>query len=192
MQNELITYELLYDILRREKTRVELQKLDKDFYNNIKNYLEEKIKILESLKQKSSIFSEKEIEKTSKEIESIKRLIKELYEKREYKLVQIALSSAKTNNNEIIDLLDEERIFFEKIKEILRNNREETLSLLIEGKPKTIKSENEALLVRFIKSVPKFIGDDLNEYGPFEEEYISLLPIKVAELLISNKRAEKV
>ena len=36
--------------------------------------------------------------------------------------------------------------------------------------------------------MPRFIGEDENEYGPFEEEYVALLPHRVADLLIKNNR----
>ena len=64
MAEEIITYEILYDILRRERSRQELQKLDINFFNDINKYIKEKKAILEDIKSKSSIFYKKEIEKT--------------------------------------------------------------------------------------------------------------------------------
>ena len=67
--DNVISYEILYDILRREKSKPELQKLDKTFFNDFKAYLKEKLLLLESQKQKSSIFAQKEIEKTTIKIQ---------------------------------------------------------------------------------------------------------------------------
>ncbi|MEK6835531.1 MAG: hypothetical protein AABX55_00725 [Nanoarchaeota archaeon] len=189
--DNVISYEILYDILRREKSKPELQKLDKTFFNDFKAYLKEKLLLLESQKQKSSIFAQKEIEKTQKQIDNVKKLIKELYEKRESKIINLALSAAKTNNIKEDNLLEEEKELFNNIVVVLKNSKKALDNVFEKELPKEIKSE-ETRLIRFIQAVPKFIGDDLNEYGPFEEEYIASLPIKVADLLIKNKRAEPI
>ena len=45
--------------------------------------------------------------------------------------------------------------------------------------------------VRFIKSVPKFLGPELEIYGPFEENDIASLPSKIAKILVKKDRAEE-
>ena len=37
-----------------------------------------------------------------------------------------------------------------------------------------------------------FMGTDMREYGPYEEEDISKLPIEIADVLISKERAEEI
>jgi DNA replication initiation complex subunit (GINS family) len=195
MPESIITYEVLYDILRREKTRQELQKLDSNLFKDINKYVNDKTKILIDLKTKSSIFAQKEIEKTEKELSNIKKIVKEIYDKREYKILQLALSSVKVRQiQEEQSLLPEEKKIFENLVDLLKNSREELLAKLLENEePKVIKSSLESIkTLRILQPVPKFIGDDLNEYGPFEEEYIASLPVKIAQLLIINKRAEEI
>lgn len=195
MVEGIITYEILYDILRKERTRQELQKLDINFFNDIKKYINEKTFILNDLKTKASIFAQKEIEKTERELINIKKIVKDIYERRESKIMQLALSTAITNKaQDTGSLLPEEKIVFDNLLEFLKSSREELLNKLLENKePKAIKSEQESLkIVRILQAVPSFIGDDLNEYGPFEEEYIASLPIRIAELLVKNNRAEEI
>lgn len=195
MTEEIITYEVLYDILRRERTRQELQKLDENFFNDISSYIIKKKAILDDLKSKSSIFAQKEIEKTEKELINIKRIIKDIYDKRESKVLQLALSASITNKmQDGYNLLPEEKINFDNLVTFLKISREDLLDKLMgEEKPKVIKSEQESIkTVRILQPVPRFVGDDLNEYGPFDEEYIASLPIKVAELLIKNNKAEEI
>jgi len=195
MAEEIITYEILYDILRRERSRQELQKLDINFFNDINKYIKEKKAILEDLKSKSSIFAKKEIEKTEKELINIKKIVKEIYDKRESKILQLALSSAVTNRiQDGSNLLSEEKLIFDGLVKFLKDSRENLLNQLLDDeKPKVIKSEQESIkTVRILQPIPKFIGDDLNEYGPLEEEFIASLPIKVAELLIKNNKAEEI
>ena len=45
--------------------------------------------------------------------------------------------------------------------------------------------------VRFTKSVPKFLGSELEIYGPYEENDIASLPSKIANILIKKERAEE-
>ena len=195
MPEEIITYEVLYDILRRERIKQELQKLDQILFNDINKYVREKKSILDDLKAKSSIFAQKEVEKTEKQLINIKKIVKEIYDKRESKITQLALIAAKTTKiQDESNLLPEERLLFENLVKFLKNYRDDILNRLLEEdlKPKVIKSDQESIkLVRITQPIPKFIGDDLNEYGPFEEEYIASLPIRIAELLIKNNRAEE-
>ena len=55
-----------------------------------------------------------------------------------------------------------------------------------------LENQEKTRLVRFLNSVPKFMGEDLNIYGPFDAEDISHLPNEVASLLIKRKRAEEI
>jgi DNA replication initiation complex subunit (GINS family) len=91
-----LTYENLYEILRSEKYKPELQKLENTFYKDILNYLKEKKSILNSQQKKDSIFAKSEIEKTKKQIKNISKIIRELYEKREIKIIQLGLLGSRT------------------------------------------------------------------------------------------------
>ena len=52
-----ITFETIYEILRREKNKEDLQRIDNDFFQDVLNYLKEKQQIyLDSLK-KTDLFS---------------------------------------------------------------------------------------------------------------------------------------
>ena len=91
MKEVIITYENLYEILRREKYRTELQKLDETFYKDVVKYLQEKRAILESQAKKDNIFASTELEKTQTQLKNVLKIIRELYEKRENKIVQFSL-----------------------------------------------------------------------------------------------------
>ena len=187
---ETLTYETVYEILRKERIRQELQNLEKTFYQDVSKYVKEKVDVLETQKQKSSIFAQKEIEKTEKQLDNVRKIIRELYEKRELKIVQLALSSAKIRKmDDVLELLPEEKAMFEILVKALKIHRENIINNILE-KPKDIKIDQEVKLIRFTQAVPKFMADDNNEYGPFEEEYVALLPSKVVEILIKNNRAE--
>lgn len=196
-----VTYESLYDILRKEKSQEELQNLDKNFFLFVAEYLQTKKQILSSQENKDSIFASAEIQKTRKQLENSQKILKELYERRENKIIQMALFSSRTDSKTDSDaMLKEEKELYTAIITQLASYRINVLGNLISGKlpviekPKVIKSENQpeitTKLVRFTSAVPKFVGDDMNIYGPYEEQDVANLPLKVANVLIEKSRVE--
>ena len=117
--------------------------------------------------------------------------------------------SRTSSSQEFSNMLPEEMELYKRIcnelnlfrisilKSLLQGN---TPELPVLGESKTLKtSENQQntqntglKLVRFLNAVPKFVGDDLKVYGPFEEEDMANLPEKVANVLIENKRVEQI
>ena len=88
-----ITYETLFELLKREKDMTDLQKLDPNFFNDFVDYLNEKSKVLD---KEDSLFSYDEKKKVEKQIDNAKRIIKEIYERREKKILNIALIKSRT------------------------------------------------------------------------------------------------
>ncbi|MBR9691389.1 hypothetical protein GOV06_01260 [Candidatus Woesearchaeota archaeon] len=207
-----ITYETLFELLRREKNRDELQKLENGFFSDVADYLKEKGESLEELKKKQDLFAGEEKEKSEKQIENIRKILKELYEKREKKMIDMALDASRTSSV-VIDtsnMLDEERLFYENTLDVLNTFRQGVLlNLQHANTPKIEKSEikvnetkeepeveqekpkSELESVKFTHDVPKFVGPDLQEYGPFQEGDTAELPSKVADVLINKGRAEE-
>ena len=200
-----ITYETLFELSRREKERSELQKLDGSFFVNVLRYLKDKQAII--TKQQTDLFSVEEKKKTQGQLENVKRIIKELYNKREKKIIGMAIDKSK-NKSSIIDnsvFLKQEKELFDNTVKILNMNRDNVLFNIMELKEPTsseevsvekkeVKEEKEekkdTKLVRFLSAVPKFVGKELEEYGPFEEEDIASLPIEIADVLINKGRGE--
>lgn len=114
-------------------------------------------------------------------------------------------SSRSKTKTDISIMLPEEKSLYEHLNRIFSNHRDAILYNLLtynlpnlaeKEKPKDIKIEKKeqenTKLVRFLHAIPKFMGDDLNVYGPFEEEDISSLPIDIANILIKRQRAEEI
>ena len=190
--SSVITHEAIYEILVKEKARQDLQKIDPEFFNQLSKYLEEKELILKSQKEKDS-FPE-EIKKTEKQLKTITQLSNEITERRKRKILDLALLNSRTPTAiKEKNLLQNEEILYDSILATLKqfsinNSKEEETKVL-----KNEDSEsNSTTLVRFIHSVPRFVGTDNNIYGPFIKEDIANLPEKTAEILIRKNRAEKI
>lgn len=218
------TYESLFDMVVREKNKEELQQLNQNFFTELVNYLNEK-------KSAVSILSPEEREKANRQLLNINRLVKELYERREKKILGLALARSRAGVD-IIDtsaLLVEEKAFFDGLVRQLDLFRENVLnSLLVARSPKHVaeaaematekaswqnpygqqpqpqqhealaaaaeearSGENPTKLVRFLHAVPRFVGRELEVYGPFDQEDIANLPREIAEVLINKGRAEE-
>ena len=206
-QEVIITYETLFELLKRERDRPDLQRLESTFFSDIINYIKDKKRILEA--KGDSVFAHEEKKKTERQLDNINKIIKELYERREKKIISLALDKSRTKSN-LIDtsaLLKEEKVIFDAITSLLDTYREAILySALNERLPfmgqiaskpaQEFQSANELKksmkLLRFLLQVPKFVSPELEEYGPFQAEDIANLPIDVAEVLINQDKAEEI
>ena len=190
--SSIITHEAIYEILVKEKARQDLQKIDPEFFNQLSKYLEEKELILKSQKEKDS-FPE-EIKKTEKQLKTITQLSNEITERRKRKILDLALLNSRTPTAiKEKNLLQNEEILYDSI---LATLKQFSINNSKEEEAKVLKNEdsgsNSTTLVRFIHSVPRFVGTDNNIYGPFIKEDIANLPEKTSQILISKKRAEKI
>ena len=210
-----ITYETLFELLKREKDTSDLQKLEPSFFDNFVEYLNEK---KDMMNKDDALFSYDEKKKVEKQIDNARRLIKEIYERREKKILNIALIKSRTKSH-VIDtsaLLDNEKKFLGEIEKVLNAYRENVIYNIIEGKPvsqiKHQENEKEEInaandvnlvnnveeetkstkLVRFLYPVPKFVGTELEEYGPFAEEDIANLPAEIADLLVGKGKVKEI
>jgi DNA replication initiation complex subunit (GINS family) len=207
-----ITYDLLFDILKIEKSREDLQKLDEKFYKNVVEYLGAKESIISN---PNTPVREREL--TRIQLGNVKKLLLELYDRREKKIINLSIYKIKTGSGIINTdaLLEEERYLFDMLCSQLSHLRNNIINNVVEGKTPSIDSssaldnshpqsnkksdeeddtENVAegiKSVRFIKSVPKFLGPELEIYGPFEENDIASLPTKIANILVKKDRAEE-
>lgn len=240
--NEIkITYETLFEILRREKNRDELQRLNENFLQEVADYIIAKKAALEQQRSKNDMFSAEEGRKAEVQYENMKKMFKEIYEKRERKIINMALDQSRIS--EIIDcsaLLAEEKKIYDSLLNVLNMFRKGILVNLLEAKmPETdnirskesgqkngrseekglkentdinnnnnnnihdesdveknednkkIEKEEKNKIVSFIKAVPRFIGKNLKEYGPYEKGQKEELPSSIVDLLINKGMAEE-
>jgi len=61
-----------------------------------------------------------------------------------------------------------------------------------EEQARPVAAKRDTKTVRFLSAVPKFVGRELEEYGPFFAEDIASLPAVIADILVKKGRAEEI
>ncbi|MEM5791140.1 MAG: hypothetical protein QXP77_03805, partial [Candidatus Aenigmatarchaeota archaeon] len=108
---ETITFEFIRKIQREERDSPQLTKLPENFFEKVSAYLEQKKKI------------GKEDRKADLEIKNIERLIENIFDIRERKILNQAIITVRTRIPPQ-NMTEEERNFFEEIIRILKERRE--------------------------------------------------------------------
>lgn len=196
----VITFETLFELLRREKSREELQPLEPGFLADVSEYIKKKIEAIDSLKKriKNKTGNERLLKTELKRLElqkkNIEKILQELYERREKKILTMAMHASRVEES-IVDksaMLKHEIKMFEQILCLLNKFRQDILLKLLEaGFERQKRQKAERIKIKFLESVPRFVGTDLKEYGPFKEADTAELPYDIAQLLIKRCIAEK-
>lgn len=183
-----MNYDDLRRIYRLEKNTSKLVRVEKNFFSELKEFIEnERKSYLESLKEGE--FSK------AKDFINLKKLVQEILSLREKKLLNTALISSRTNEFFDSNLTDEELKTLKKIVQILEEHKAAFNQIFSEQKKPEKKTQGKDLnkvSLRILKEVPSFIGIDMKEYGPFSAEQTIELPLKTAELLVERKLAERI
>ena len=176
MPEEPITFEFIRRVHREEQREPRLSKIPKDFYQKARDYLDQKRKL--SLKKKDRL--------ASLEVKNVERLLKDIFNRRETKIVTHAIITARTDIPPP-NLLEEEKEFFEAIVNTLKTERDRVLNLLF----KKTKELKEFVKIKLKEDIEEFVGIDLKKYGPFKKGQVVKIPKENAELLKKVGKAKK-
>ncbi|HEY0579480.1 MAG TPA: hypothetical protein VGC75_02125 [Candidatus Nitrosocosmicus sp.] len=192
---DFIKIEEIYNILKRE---IQLtsgpQSIPPDFYLNISN-------LISKLKNNTA---EKELEDENTKIKrekisnQIKNNLIDLFIE-SVTLLFICRCKKTFNINKTKETFDFSNLTNEE-KYVFYGNKEReyrinvVLNTLFEGKPRTLEkivsSINENyIIVRFLDSMEKFVGVNMNKYGPFKKDDVAILPFENARSIIENNKA---
>lgn len=179
----MITYNEIYEALRKEKYSEVLQKLNQSFVLDISDYLKEKKELAD---KKEDIFSDAII-KTKKQLENAISIFKELMLRRKKKILQLAFIARETgiSKSDFESMLDFEKEMFDKIVKSMELADNE-LNSLLNGKKKT-----EHVLVNFRENVEEFLDLGGETIGPFEKGEIANLPAEIAKILVDAGKVER-
>lgn len=180
----MITYNDIYEALRKERYSEQLQELPKNFVEEVAEYLKEKEKIV---KKEENIFSDIAV-KTKKQLENAISLFRELMRKRREKILNLAFVAVETgiSKRDYDNMFEFEKEMFNNIvKNIEETNKK--IEELMNG-----KKEISTMMICFRENVEEFLDADGNKLGPFEKGEIANLPEEIAKILIEAGRAEPV
>lgn len=183
----MITYNELYDALRKERYSEQLQPIPKNFIKEVSAYLSDKKEIAD---KKNDDFSES-ILKTKKQFENSIAIFKELILRRKKKILDLAFVAAETgiSKRDFENMLAVEKEQFDGIMKSLEKGDKK-----IEESLKGIESEKKPQnkMIVFIEDTEAVLDFEGNEIGPFKKGDIANLSEAVAVILINEKKAESV
>ena len=173
MAEETITFDLIRKIQREEQRLPKLTKLPENFYVNVSRYINQKRKL-----------SQEEM-KGGVEVKNIERLAEDIFNRRERKILNDVIISVRTGIQPE-NLIEEEKVFFEKIASHLKDRRQEILFTMLEAETKEAGS-----LIMFKEDFSEFIGADMRSYGPFKQGDITRIPEENLKLLLERGIVEE-
>lgn len=213
MDDEEISYKTLRKIQQAEKNSPQITKINKGFYRDVNTFLHNLEKRLEQEKkpQKQMLLAE--------ECQNIEKIIRNIYEQREKKIMLAAIAKARGGNPTIKTLLPEEKIFFDELyhnivlfrKKIFLSEDEAQKPVTVESEPSISKKEegedlaveskqqekecrkqnNTHPILRIVEDIPSFVGTNNNTYFLNKGDILSL-PEDMARMLLNKKVAKKV
>ncbi len=172
---EAITFEYIREAQRAEQKSQQLNKLPEDFFEKVKEYIRQKRE------------NAKKNEDALLEIKNIERIVEDIYNRRESKIVSLAVLSVRTGLIPANMLVHEEELF-EQITRALRKSRIFLDSLM----EKPLRKQAEYIRVEFLDDIEEFIGIDLKKFGPYNKGDKALIPKDNADLFVKAGKAKKV
>ncbi|MBI4175577.1 MAG: DNA replication complex GINS family protein [Candidatus Aenigmarchaeota archaeon] len=177
----MLTFESIRKIVNEEKDKQTLGKLPENFFEDARAYLRNKQRLA---KGKEDLW----------EVDSAKRLLQDLLEMREKKLVLAAVFFARSESKSGDNIAgrqaepentaaDEDRLF-RSLADLIGKFQKEREGIFRE------EAEARKSLVALLGDLPEFVGTDLKAYGPYRAGDIATMPEDVAKMLAGTKAAK--
>jgi DNA replication initiation complex subunit (GINS family) len=184
----MITYNDIYEALRKERYSEQLQPLNKEFVKEVSSYLKDREEAIAKDKDMFSI----ELQKNKKHLENAISIFKELMLRRKKKLLDLAFVSAETgiSKRDFENMLHFEKETFEKIMKAI-NEGDKSMEKLLNGADETIETQKNKLIL-FKQDTEEFLDLEGNKLGPFKKGDIVNIPQEIANILIVDNKADPV
>jgi len=178
-------YDELYEAWKKEKENVEIQRLPKNFYAKIAEYVKkirEERRMLDKKTTKAKLLN--------REFKSVKNMAEELVRLRYDKALKKSLARETVPREVLTE--EEEKLYGEILP--LTEAYQAFLKDILQGRLSRIEKEEKPkkMLLRFVQEIPAIVGSDMKTYGPFEPEDIATLPSENARILIKQGVAVEV
>jgi len=197
MDLDEINYKTLRKIQQLEEKSSVLSKIDAEIYINFLKYINNlNLRFGNETNEQRKIILKNEINNT-------KKIIKNIYDQREKKILLAIMSKVRGGAPNLKNLVKSEKILFESILEIVSSMRQQIMDTKIkknnisnDNKPVIKKTDekvtNENDKIFLIKEdIPEFIGTDSRKYNLRRNDIITL-PKNTSELLLKRQVAKEV
>jgi len=180
----MISYNELYELLRKEKFNEGLQMLPKNFIEDFSEYINEK---KEQSNANGDFFADA-VAKTKKQLENSIALFKELMLRRKKKILNLVFVAAETGimKRDYENMLVFERELFEKMVKAFEEEDKE-IGKVFSGKKTEMENKNKMII--FKQNVEQFVDMFGNVIGPFTSGELANLDAAVCEILVSSGKA---
>ncbi|MBW2987914.1 hypothetical protein DRJ48_00075 [Candidatus Woesearchaeota archaeon] len=198
-----VSLETLFEMLRLEKKRGEIQPLPPTFLQDLRAYIQKKRSII----QNSTGVSQETVDRARRQLENVFRIIEELFGVREKKVIELARLKANRSMEALegLGLIEEEVELYRQMTQVLKSFRHNLVTKIkqsdtskphdaqtIQPKPEPKIPVNKGTMrVLLLKPLPRFVGEGFKVYGPYNEGDSVELPSNIAELLIKKGHAKE-
>ena len=199
MEEDEINYRTLRKIQEMEKNSPILTELKYDFYSAISEYIENLKNRFESetSSHKQALLKE--------EIQNTKKIVFNIYEQREKKILLATASKVRGGNPDLKNLINIEKDLFDSILNLMIKSREKILEIEdkkkesndnIKVEPKMVdkveeKQGNYNPIVLVTQDIPEFIGTDEKKYNLRNNDVLSL-PEDMSDMLLKRGVVKKI
>ncbi len=182
----MLSYNDLYEILRKEKYSESLQLLSKSFIAELAEYLNERKD--ESVKE-NDLFADS-VAKSKKQLENSIAIFKELILRRKKKLLNLVFVAAETGimKRDYENMLGFEKEVFDRLVKAFEDGDRE-LSKMMNGKKEGQGTNESKKMVLFNQKVEQFVDMSGNIIGPFNSGELANLDSQVSEILVTGGKA---
>lgn len=180
----MLSYNDLYETLRKEKYSEQLQQLPKDFIEQMSGYFKEKRESFDVIE--GDMFSDNAL-RSKKQFENSKAIFKELILRRKKKILNLVFVAAETGimKRDFGNMLAFEQELFEELVAAVEKE-DKKLKDSMNGRKEEVKHK----FVLFRDDVSEMIDMNGNVVGPFKKGQLVNIDFQVAEVLVQGKKAD--
>jgi DNA replication initiation complex subunit (GINS family) len=185
----MITYNELYDALRKERYSEQLQPISKKFIKDVAAYLKDKKEIAN---KENDDFSDT-ILKTKKQFENSIAIFKELILRRKKKILELAFVAAETgiSKRDFENMLVVEKEAFDEIMKSLEKS-DKNIAEILKGVDEDEEGKSKNKMIVFVQDTDEFLDLEGNKLGPFKKGDVANISEEIANILLVDKKAEAI
>jgi DNA replication initiation complex subunit (GINS family) len=183
----MITYNDIYEALRKEKYSEQLQPLPKKFICDVSVYISEK----KNLSRKGDDLFSEDVMKVKKQLENALSIFNELMMIRKRKILNLVFVASETgiSKKDFENMMDFEKELFDNIIDSVKV-AEKKLSFEFSGGDLSSGKEIQNDMLLFLEDVEELTGLDGETIGPFSKGEVVNVPKAIASILVESKKAE--